>query len=37
MVALHRYVAGLAHALDGETPRLTIPLPCNSAVTEPCG
>lgn len=37
MLALHRYVASLARGLDREESRLSIPVPCNSAVTAPCG
>ncbi len=37
MVALHRYVAGFVRVLDAESQRLDIPVPCNSAVTAPCG
>ena len=37
MVALHRYVAGFVRVLEGETKKLVIPVPCDSAVTAPCG
>jgi CRISPR-associated protein Cas1 len=37
LVALHRYVASFVRVLDGQAKRLEIPVPCNSAVTAPCG
>ena len=37
LVVLHRYVSSLVSCLDGSSQVLEIPLPCNSAVTAPCG